>query len=217
MVQTHNSTNSGARGSGIDCNKNANVGAIPPQVPSLDPHNFGAFLVVQTQLIQSMMQHMQNMDNNPPNINFAPIAHDPPLHSKLAEFLRSQQPPSLGMFCQWRPMIGFMLQNGSCSSSSVMTMSKFSMQFINWRVLLLNGGRTLVLPTKLQRISLGMSSVLHSVSTMCQKGSSILRRKNFHAIKQEGMFMSDYLNKFTQPARYAPEDVATNTARQSRS
>lgn len=43
-----------------------------------------------------------------------------------------------------------------------------------------------------------------------------LKKDEFRAIKQGGMLMSDNLNKFTQLACYAPKDVATNKARQSR-
>ena len=43
-----------------------------------------------------------------------------------------------------------------------------------------------------------------------------LKKDEFRALKQGGMTVSDYLNKFFQLARYAAEDVATNKARQSR-
>lgn len=92
MVKTQNTTNSGVGGSETNGNEHVNVGAIPPQVPPLDPQNFGAFLAAQTQLIHSMMQPMQNMANNPPNINVAPVAYDPPSHSKLVVFMRTRPP-----------------------------------------------------------------------------------------------------------------------------
>ena len=40
-----------------------------------------------------------------------------------------------------------------------------------------------------------------------------LKKDEFRALKQGGMSVTDYLNKFSQLARYAAEDVATNKAR----
>ena len=42
-----------------------------------------------------------------------------------------------------------------------------------------------------------------------------LKKEEFRALKQGAMSVSDYLNKFSQLARYAAEDVATDKARQS--
>lgn len=42
-----------------------------------------------------------------------------------------------------------------------------------------------------------------------------LKKDEFCALKQGGMIVLDYLNKFTQLARYASEHVANNKARQS--
>ena len=43
-----------------------------------------------------------------------------------------------------------------------------------------------------------------------------LKKDEFRALKQGAMSVTDYLNKFSQLARYAAEDVATDKSRQSR-
>ena len=43
-----------------------------------------------------------------------------------------------------------------------------------------------------------------------------LKKDEFRTLKQGDMSVTDYLNKFSQVARYATEDVTTDKARQSR-
>lgn len=43
-----------------------------------------------------------------------------------------------------------------------------------------------------------------------------IKKEKFCVIKQGGMSVSDYLNKFTQLGHYALKDVATNEAKKSR-
>ena len=42
-----------------------------------------------------------------------------------------------------------------------------------------------------------------------------MKKNEFRELKQGSMSVSEYLNKFTQLSRYAPEDVATDDARQA--
>lgn len=48
------------------------------------------------------------------------------------------------------------------------------------------------------------------------EGTIDLKKDEFHALKQGGTTVSNYLNKFSQLARCAAEDVVTDKARQSR-
>ena len=47
------------------------------------------------------------------------------------------------------------------------------------------------------------------------KGIVNLKKNEFRTLKQGAMSVSDYLNNFSQLARYAGEDVTTDKARQS--
>lgn len=57
-------------------------------------------------------------------------------------------------------------------------------------------------------------------TAICQyhvpEGIIDLKKDEFRALKQGAMSLTDYLNKFSQLARYAVVDVATDKARQSR-
>ena len=43
-----------------------------------------------------------------------------------------------------------------------------------------------------------------------------MKKNEFRELQQGSMSVSEYLNKFTQLSRYAPEDVASDDARQKR-
>ena len=43
-----------------------------------------------------------------------------------------------------------------------------------------------------------------------------MKKNEFRELQQGNMSLGEYLNKFTQLSRYAPEDVATDNARQKR-
>ena len=47
-------------------------------------------------------------------------------------------------------------------------------------------------------------------------GIMTLKKKEFHSFRQGNRSVSEYLHKFNQLARYAPEDVATDEAKQER-
>ena len=47
-------------------------------------------------------------------------------------------------------------------------------------------------------------------------GKVEMKKNEFRELRQGSMSVGEYLNKFTQPSRYAPEGVATNDARQKR-
>ena len=44
----------------------------------------------------------------------------------------------------------------------------------------------------------------------------LLKKKEFHSLRQGNRSVSEYLHKFNQLARYAPEDVATDGSKQER-
>ena len=47
-------------------------------------------------------------------------------------------------------------------------------------------------------------------------GMMSLKKKEFRTLRQGNRSVNEYLHKFNQLARYAPEDVATNESKQER-
>ena len=63
MVQTRQTAASGSGTPVPEVNEQPAAGAVPPQAPPIDLQNFGAFMAAQTQMMYTMMNQMQAMNN----------------------------------------------------------------------------------------------------------------------------------------------------------
>ncbi|MGL6082369.1 MAG: hypothetical protein ACRC4N_07805, partial [Gammaproteobacteria bacterium] len=175
-------------------------------------------MAAQTQMMYTMMNQMQAMNNNNSNNRQggAPVTQGYQGPSKLAEFMRTRPPTFSGHVSpveadDWLRVIERKLLITQCSDHEKVLYATHQMEGIAaewWE----NFCAAHEAPQNITWEEFSAAFRQYHVP----EGIMDLKKDEFRALKQGGMSVTDYLNKFSQLARYAPEDVATDRSRQNR-
>ena len=159
---------------------------------------------MQTQLMQTMMQTFNNLQQNEQ-------APPPPSNqNRLGEFLRTR-PPTLSQAKDplkaddWLKAIEKKLLIAQCSDREKVLFAAHQLfgSAADWWDAYCNAHPNVEAITWNE---FKTSFRAHFIST----GLMMLKRKKITELKQVSMTVTEYLNRFTQLSRYAPEDVSTD-------
>ena len=168
--------------------------------------------------MMNQMQAMNNQNNNANNNHQhgAPAVHGHHGRTKLAEFMRTRPPTFSGHVSpveadDWLRVIERKLLITQCSDHEKVLYATHQLEGVaaEWWENFCAAHET---PQNITWEEFSAAFRQYHVP----EGIIDLKKDEFRALKQGAMSVSDYLNKFSQLARYAAEDVATDKARQSR-
>ena len=189
----------------VDTRRSASGGGNPPPPPP--PASIEQLLMMQTQLMQQMTQTIQNNQNNPPQ-QFHQV------RDKQSEFLKGRPPtfnhsPDPLQADDWLRAVERQLEIAQCDDREKVLYASGQLQgaALDWWESFRNG-----YPNANQITWQVFRENFRSHHVPA--GLMRLKRKEFLALKQGGMSVSEYRDKFTQLSRYAPNDVEADQDKQ---
>jgi hypothetical protein len=191
MANTHN----------CGANKNNNNNANLPPPPTLEQ-----VLIMQAQMLQTMQQTMTNMHQAQ---GHQPTPQPQP-HDKLGEFQRTK-PPTFSHSVEpmdvddWLKTIEKKLQVVQCNNREKVLFTSHQLEgpVADWWDAYVKAHEE---PESINWQEFRNSLRIHHVLFRMMK----LKKKEFEDLKQGSMSVNEYVTRFTQLSRYAPDDVDTN-------
>ena len=202
----------------------------PPPPPAATDPGLGQFMAAQTQMMSAMMQSMSQIVAQQNQTSAALLAMlnqtqpavvpppPPPVfpHSRLTEFLRTR-PVTFSSSSEpldaddWLRSTERKLAITRCDDREKVLYASHQLEgaALEW------WENFCAAHANHQNISWAEFSEAFRRSHI-PDGKVEMKKNEFRELKQGSMTVSEYLNKFTQLARYAPEDVASDDARQKR-
>ena len=200
---TRNSNGDGSNTTNGEHSQPQNPNNININAPQLEQ-----VLAMQAQLMQTMMQTFNNLQQNQQ-------APPPPSNqNRLGEFLRTR-PPTLSQVKDpleaddWLKAIEKKLLIAQCSDKEKVLFAAHQLfgPSADWWDAYCSAHPNVEAITWNE---FKTSFRTHFIPT----GLMMLKRKEFTELKQGSMTVTEYLNRFTQLSRYAPEDVSTDARKQ---
>jgi hypothetical protein len=199
MVNTRN------HGANENNNNNNNANANPPPPPTLEQ-----VLIMQAQMVQTMQQTMANMQQAQGH----QPAPQPQPRDKLGEFQRTR-PPTFSHSVEpmdvddWLKTIEKKLQVVQCNNREKVLIASHQLEglTIDWWDAYAEAHEE---PESINWQEFRNSFRIHDVPFGMMK----LKKKEFEDLKQGSMSVNEYVTRFTQLSRYAPDDVDTDEKKQ---
>ena len=211
MVDTRRSA-AGGSGNGSGNVNSSGTGGNPPPPPP--PPTVEQLLMTQNQMMAQMAQMMAIMNQNMQN---PPVQPNPaPARDKRGEFLKGR-PPTFSHASDpleaedWLKAVERQLDIAQCDDRERVLYASGQLQ-----------GAALAWWDAYQYAHPNRNQITWQQfrdnfrSHHVPSGLMTLKKKEFLALKQEGLSVTAYRDKFLELARYAPEDVATDQQRQTR-
>jgi hypothetical protein len=197
MANTHNR--------GANENNNNNNNANPPPPPSLEQ-----VLIMQAQMLQTKQQTMANMQQAQGH----QPAPQPQPRDKLGEFQRSK-PPIFSHSIEpmdaddWLETIEKKLQVVQCNNREKVLFASHQLEgpAADWWDAYVEAHEE---PGTINWQGFRNNFRTHHVPFGMMK----LKKKEFEDLKQGSMSVNEYVTRFTQLSRYAPDDVDTDEKKQ---
>jgi hypothetical protein len=195
MANTHNCT----------ANENNNAANNPPPPPTLEQ-----VLIMQAQMLQTMQQTMVNMQQAQEH----QPAPQPQQHDKLGEFQRTK-PPTFSHSVEpmdaddWRKTIEKKLQVVQCNNREKVLFASHQLMgpVADWWDAYVEAHKE---PESINWQEFKNSFRSHHVPLGVMK----LKKKEFEDLKQCSMTVSEYVTRFTQLSRYAPNNMDIDEKKQ---
>jgi hypothetical protein len=192
----------------INTQEENNNNQNPPPPP---PSTLEQQMAMQTQILQALAQTMVHMQQQQPN--HVPQPHQP---SRLGEFKRTQ-PPVFSYAVEpidaddWLKDIDRKLHVAQCNDREMVLYASHQLtgQALDWWEAYCAAHEN---PAAITWMEFKASFRTHHLSS----GDVRLKKKEFMSLKQGPMTVREYLTKFTQLSRYAPNEVDTEEKKQER-